>query len=88
MTKKKTETQPEAPEQTKAPRSSKHNPEQLADTVLFHKPCEIAYCEEGHSGPGYYVWSTEYPEEGASFLCNEPAILCDVLAELADRIET
>lgn len=28
----------------------------------------VEYWKEGHSGEGYYVYSTEYPEDGAVYL--------------------
>lgn len=28
----------------------------------------VAFIENGHSGPGFYSWCTEYPEDGAEFL--------------------
>ena len=28
----------------------------------------IEYIEDGHSGPGLYVWPTEYPDEGSTLL--------------------
>ena len=29
-------------------------------------------CDTGHSGPGVYAYSTEYPDEGSTFLAPEP----------------
>lgn len=29
---------------------------------------QVAWSDEGHSGPGFYAWCGEYPEEGAEFL--------------------
>ena len=26
---------------------------------------KMAYQKEGHSGPGYYFWDVEYPEDGS-----------------------
>lgn len=28
----------------------------------------VSYWREGHSGPGFYCWCTEYPEDGSSYL--------------------
>lgn len=74
----------------KPPRNTVINIEHLVDTVLFHaggEPCHIAHCPDGHSGGGYYVWSTEYSEEGASFLCRDVETLCRITEALAQRIE-
>lgn len=32
----------------------------------------VTECESGHSGPGLYVHSTEYPDDGSIFLGQEP----------------
>lgn len=36
------------------------------------QPVHVAYFEDGHSGPGWYVWAVEYPEEGAVFYTERP----------------
>lgn len=28
----------------------------------------VEFIENGHSGPGFYCWCTEYPEDGSTFL--------------------
>lgn len=28
----------------------------------------VEFIRNGHSGPGFYCWCTEYPEDGATFL--------------------
>lgn len=28
----------------------------------------VEYMDVGHSGPGFYGWCTEYPEDGSSYL--------------------
>jgi hypothetical protein len=25
----------------------------------------VKWCNDGHEGPGWYAWETEYPEEGS-----------------------
>ena len=37
----------------------------------------ISFWKEGHSGPGFYCWCTEYPEEGSNYLgpASEQSIL-------------
>lgn len=46
-----------------APEYSEGDPSDFV-SVEFH--------EEGHSGPGWYAWNTEYPEEGSTLL-DEPS---------------
>ena len=40
------------------------------DDLLTDDPESISIdrSEDGHSGPGWYAWSDEYPEEGSIFL--------------------
>jgi hypothetical protein len=33
---------------------------------------ECEYSGEGHSGAGWYVWDSEYPEDGSVFFDEEP----------------
>lgn len=35
--------------------------------IEFEKPV-VTYTKNGHSGPGYYVYEEEYPEDGSVFL--------------------
>lgn len=32
----------------------------------------VKFSQEGHSGPGYYVWLEEYPEEGSAHFDSMP----------------
>lgn len=42
---------------------------QQQETIdYFGDEATVAFCAEGHSGPGWYVWSTECSQEGSVFL--------------------
>jgi len=44
----------------------------------------VSYSEHGHSGPGWYVHCSSYPDEGSNFLGAEMAEA--LIAELGDRV--
>ncbi|ENW92776.1 hypothetical protein F904_02719 [Acinetobacter dispersus] len=44
------------------------NPDGDNDLDQLETELTISFLEDGHSGKGYYVWMTEYPEEGCMFL--------------------
>lgn len=72
---------------TEATVTSKPDIKALADVVEFHGngPC-IAYSPKGHGGPGYYCWTSEYLDEGASFLTADTTVLCLIMGEVAQRL--
>lgn len=37
---------------------------------------EIKYQTDGHSGPGWYVWESEYPEEEGAWCIDNVDIAC------------
>ena len=39
---------------------------------LSNDPFVTIVESNGHSGPGFYVWLTEYPDEGSAFFQVEP----------------
>jgi len=63
---------------------SEMTPQQLAEAIEFfgcidvtdeESDCKpplgdavIEWGDEGHSGPGWYIYCNEYPEEGATFI--------------------
>lgn len=60
--------------------------QQLTDAVVFHGADCTVKNAEGHSGPGFYVWNSQYPDQGASFLGSDPSALCGVIEQLVERL--
>lgn len=41
-------------------------------TDLSDNPFVTLVESNGHSGPGFYAWLTEYPDEGSAFFQTKP----------------
>lgn len=52
-------------------RTSKEWPADSAELVESFAQLAICCSEEGHSGPGYYLYEEEYPDEGSFHLGTE-----------------
>lgn len=39
--------------------------EDTRQRVIDGEEIAVDYAEDGHSGPGWYAWFSEYPEEGS-----------------------
>lgn len=44
--------------------------ERAAESLRCFYPFTVEWSDHGeaHSGPGFYVWSSDYPDDGADFM--------------------